>query len=108
MDNQTPEQRSGMTIGDVFLTLYHMKEKSKTPEQRFEDYLEDEYQAAIKDSDKYFMKLKAKRNYEENKRREKRAENITTIGGLLAFPVSAALGYGFVQLLKLIIPGWGG
>lgn len=89
---------------------------NRTPEQKFEDYLEDEYQDAVKENDEYYeQQLETYTLHgceveltKESIKEIKRAENITTIGGLLAFPVSAALGYGFVQLLKLIIPGWGG
>ena len=77
---------------------------NRTPEQKFDNRLEDEYQAAIKDNDEYYEQIEEEEAAKEAELEEK-AESIVL---LLAFPVSAALGYGFVQLLKLIIPGWGG
>ena len=77
---------------------------NRTPEQKFDDLLNDEYEAAIKDNDEYYEQIEE----EEAAKEAELEEKVESIVLWLAFPISAALGYGVVQLLKLIIPGWGG
>ena len=43
-------------------------QNNKTDEQKFEDYLEDEYRKAVNDSDEYFEAFKAKKKLEEKKK----------------------------------------
>lgn len=74
--------------------------KEKTPEELFEDYLEEEYQAAVKDSDEYF---KTEKKQEEEKEDELAKKITKIIWYAIVGGIYTSAAWGTYLILKGII-----
>ena len=74
--------------------------RNKTTKQLFEDYLEDEYQTAVKDSDEYF---KAKKKAEEKAEKEKEDKVNKIFWDIIVGWIYAVIGLNTYWILKAII-----
>ena len=69
----------------------------------FDVYLEDEYQAAIKDSDKYFRKLKAEQRWKNEQKRERRRKRDRWLIFIVSVIVIPSTGVGCFKLTEYVL-----
>ena len=78
------------------------KKKKKTPEELFEDYLEEEYQNVIKDSEEYFKQKKKKYSWYGMKfELDESEEEERTKSKLSGSEIAAIVVWSFVGLIFL-------